>query len=159
MLRWWNARLVASTIFGACVAACGAEPDTTIDITFDACAPIAIAMPADPLRADAVRDAFALWGMTPGDDAQQATELRLVFEDAAEAFHGLYDDENAIIYINAKITAKEPMTIVIAHELGHAMGLPHIGGDSVMRSGNTTIAPNAGDEARLHSLWGACSEP
>ena len=39
-----------------------------------------------------------------------------------------------------------------------AMGLPHLGGDSVMRSGNTTIAPTADDEARLRSLWGDCGD-
>lgn len=134
----------------SCASACGVETDTTIDITFDACAPVAIAMPSDDLRASAVSHAFALWGIERVD----GDGLGLVFEDAAEAFHGLYDDEHAVIYINAKITDPEALAIVIAHELGHAMGLPHLAGASVMRAGNTTIAPTAADLARL-----GCLEP
>ncbi|MGE0399336.1 MAG: matrixin family metalloprotease [Kofleriaceae bacterium] len=151
MPRWWYASLLALAL-----SACGAEPDTTIDITFDPCEPIAVAMPADELRAAGVRAAFASWGMEPSATGAQGAEIRLVFEDAAEAFHGLYDDENAVIYINAKITDPVPLAIVIAHELGHAMGLPHIDEPSVMRSGNVTIAPTADDEARIAALWGAC---
>ncbi len=116
-------------------------------------------MPSDELRASSVREAFALWGLTPAQAAEGDAQIQLVFEDAAEAFHGLYDDEHAVIYINARITAAGPLAIVIAHELGHAMGLPHIAAASVMRSGNTTIGPTPDDDARLHALWGECLEP
>lgn len=151
MLRWWNASLVALVAFAT---ACGPTPDDTIDRVFDPCAPIAIAMPADELRATAVRDAFALWGLEPSSGG---AEIGLVFEDAAEAFHGLYDDEHGIIYVNAKITDPAPLAIVIAHELGHAMGLLHVDAASVMRSGNTTIAPTPDDGAAIDALWGACA--
>lgn len=117
-----------------------------------------MAMPADTLRAQGVRDAFALWtarGITHMGEPDGA-EIGLVFEDAAEAFHGLYDDEHAVIYINEKITDSKALAIVIAHELGHAMGLPHIDAASVMRSGNVTVAPTADDAARLAEIWGPC---
>jgi hypothetical protein len=134
------------------VSACGVTPDNTIDIVFDACAPISLS--TDDGRAASVRDAFALWGMEPRTGG---AEIPLVFDDAAEAFHGLYDDEHGVIYINSRITDPDALAIVLAHELGHAMGLPHIElPASVMRSGNTTITPSADDEARLHALWGPC---
>lgn len=154
MLRWWNASLLALLVSGACTG----TSDDTIDVTFDACSPIAIALPSDGVRATGVRDAFALWadrGVPLMGEAGGA-EIELRFEEAAEAFHGLYDDEHGVIYINSKITDPKPLAIVIAHELGHAMGLPHIAGESVMRSGNISIGPTADDEARIHALWGAC---
>jgi hypothetical protein len=150
LLRWWDASLLA---FVASTTACGGALDDTIDLTFDACTPISIAPAADALRATGVREAFALWGIAPGDGDP---EIGLVFEDAAEAFHGIYDDEHAVIYINSKITDPTPLAIVIAHELGHAMGLAHIDAASVMRSGNTSIAPTVEDKARLMAIWGPC---
>jgi hypothetical protein len=155
LLRWWNASLLALT----CVACSTSSSDATIDVTFDACAPIAITASADPLRAAGIRDAFALWSDrgVPLLGVGGGAMIELRFEAAAEAFHGLYDDERGIIFINAKLTDPDALAIVIAHELGHAMGLPHIDGEpSLMNQANTTTGPTAEDEQRVRALWGSC---
>lgn len=56
------------------------------------------------------------------------------------SFHGLYDGV-IYIYIDARISESAPLAIVLAHELGHAVGSPRVASASVMRSGNVTIAP------------------
>lgn len=69
----------------------------------------------------------------------------------------MYEDEVGLIYINDALAAPE-LGIVIAHELGHAFGLPHIQGRaSVMNAGNLTVAPNDDDRRALEALWGDCS--
>jgi predicted Zn-dependent protease len=69
----------------------------------------------------------------------------------------VYDDETGIIYVNDGLTDPDQLAIVIAHELGHAFGLPHVPGhDSVMIKGNLTLVPTAADAASLAARWGAC---
>jgi Zn-dependent peptidase ImmA (M78 family) len=85
------------------------------------------------------------------------TTLEVRFDTAAAAFHGHYDDETSVIYINNQITDDKVLAIVIAHELGHAFGLPHITDrESVMNPGNLTIVPNAEDQRAIEALWGSC---
>ena len=89
-----------------------------------------------------------------------AIELR--FEEAAPPFHGLYDDEAGVVYINRGIQDLTPLSIVIAHELGHAFGLPHIAFSertSLMNPGNLVTPPNDEDRAAIEALWGRCGEP
>jgi hypothetical protein len=48
--------------------------------------------------------------------------------------------------------------VVIAHELGHSMGLVHVTTyESVMKSGNLTVEPQAADAQALIDIWGQCS--
>lgn len=104
-------------------------------------------------------DAEALWRDrgAPSIGLRADTTVHVVFEEAAAAFHGLYDDTSGIIYINTEITDPKVLSIVIAHEVGHAFGLPHVTGrPSVMNPGNLTITPNAEDQAALEALWGNC---
>jgi len=104
-------------------------------------------------------DAQALWRDrgAPSVGLRADTTVNVVFEEAASAFHGLYDDSAGVIYINTEITDPKVLPIVIAHELGHAFGLPHVTGRaSVMNPGNLTIAPNESDQAALEALWGNC---
>lgn len=138
----------------ALVVAC-AGTDDTIDRTFDPCT-LAIAATGDATQMTGITDALALWNITPVEGA--ALEVR--FEDAAPAFHGFYDDERGIVLINQRITDPDALAIVIAHELGHAFGLPHIDGRaSLMNRGNLSITPTDDDRAEVTARWGPCAEP
>lgn len=158
-----------------------AEPDNFIDIVFDPCDSISI--DAQAISTDeqyqAIQDSIRMWNdllgasiklHVPGpysefpltknvflEDADRT--IPVVFDKAAEAFRGYYDDENGVIYINDRL-AKENIAFTLAHEIGHAFGLFHIEEDvriSVMNHGNMTIAPNLDDAADVEKLWGRCS--
>ena len=130
----------------ALVAACGTG-DTTIDRTFDPCA-----FDID-IDTAGVGDALAMWGLAAAAGAER---IEIVFEDAAAAFHGHYDDEHGVVYINARISDPHARAVVIAHELGHAFGLPHLDDrTSVMNRGNFEIEPTADDRGLIVS----CERP
>ena len=152
------------------LAACGGNPaDTTIDIVHDVCAPISVSVsaPTDAQRAG-IAGALELWrahgvgtlsvldGVPAGTDS-----IQLRFEPAALAFHGLYDDETGVVYINSDIEALVPLSVVIAHELGHSFGLPHVpSGErpSLMNPGNLITPPTEADQAAVMALWGPCAQ-
>lgn len=143
------------------LAACSGTGDTTIDLTHDACAPLTlVSAAASELQRDGMTDAQLLWRDrgAPALGLRADATLEVVFEQGAGAFFGLYDDEEGIIFINSRIEDESALAVVIAHELGHAFGLPHITDrTSVMNPGNLRVPPNDADQAALAALWGNCN--
>jgi len=145
----------------------GGSQDTTIDIVSDVCQPTTIVAPADATSAQlaSIDAALAMWGhlgfdrLSRGDQGVQ--EIAIVFEDAAEIFHGLYDDEHGVVYINRALSDDHQRAVTVAHELGHAFGLLHVDPDtrvSVMNPANLFVEPNDGDGGELVALWGSCGD-
>ncbi len=150
-----NRLVVVAAVLSGC-----ATPDSTIDNAHDPCAPLALSADgATAAQAAGIAGAMALWNdhgaPTLGTAGGALVEIR--FESAAPAFRGLYDDETAVIYINDGLADPAVLSIVIAHEVGHAFGLPHVGdARSVMIQGNTSVPPGDDDRAALAQRWGEC---
>jgi hypothetical protein len=154
-------KLLVTALLGGCAAGPG---DTTLDVTFDVCQPISIvAANATEVESASIDVALAMWTdldaypLTRGSAEQL---LEVVFQDAAAPFHGLYDDEYGVIYINRRLSDDHQRAVTIAHELGHAFGLWHVERNartSVMNPANLVIVPNTDDAAELNALWGPCA--
>lgn len=159
-----NIHIVLVVVAGA---ACSGG-DRTIDMAHDPCAPLALATSsASDLQLAGIASAIELWrgqgvNALSSGDALGAGIVPLIdvrFEDAAPAFHGAYDDEHGVIYINETL-ADAQLPIVVAHELGHAFGLVHVSDrPSLMNPGNVTTPPNESDRQALAGLWGTCDAP
>jgi hypothetical protein len=164
-LRW-------QPILFVLLGACSGAADDSINITHDVCAPIAVssATPTD-IQSRGIDDALAMW-RTHGvaDIARYSADrpdhaaaapprsIDIQFQAAATASRGLYDDETGVVYINELIADPEVMRIVIAHELGHAFGLPHITDrPSLMNPSNITVDITPEDQTALEAIWGACT--
>ncbi|HUS29285.1 MAG TPA: matrixin family metalloprotease [Kofleriaceae bacterium] len=143
------------------LAACGGTADSTIDVTHDPCAPLAlVSADVTPSETAGMQGAQKLWREhgAPALGLRAGATLEVRFDDASPAFHGLYDDEAGVIYINRSIQDETTLSIVIAHELGHAFGLEHVAGrTSVMNAGNLKVEPNDEDRSALGNLWGSCN--
>jgi len=156
----------------AVLAACSADHAASYD-ALDPCAALAITpLDATPVELDGIAAATSLWrdrGVAAFDPAQAAEPaaapgapepaIAIRFDDAAEAFHGIYDPSSATIAINRAIADRTTLAIVVAHELGHVFGLAHIAAAtraSLMNPGNLVTPPTDADQRTLEALWGTC---
>lgn len=148
----------------AVIVSCGdGGGDTTIDIVYDPCAVVVEARGSSQAQTLGVSQAVELWNRVAGlrltlSGAEDLPRLVLRFEDAASIFHGVYDDERGVIFINDDLDG-DALVVTAAHELGHAFGLSHVSTRvrrSVMNPNNLTVSPTTEDVAKLHALWGNC---
>jgi hypothetical protein len=160
--------MLSLALIGGCA---GGSQDTTLEIVNDVCEPTTIIAPADATdeQLASIDGAIAMWNRLGFDHIARGEgtalagtqQIPIVFDDAAAFFHGLYDDENGVVYINRTLSGDPERAITVAHELGHSFGLWHVdrgARSSVMNPNNLAVEPNDGDAAELVALWGACPD-
>jgi predicted Zn-dependent protease len=132
------------------LTACSSEP--AAPIVRDACAPLAlVGDDASIAAAEALWNAVGIASI--GEAGGDALPVIFTSHAAPDEF-GAY--AGAAIYV-ADAVEGDARTIVLAHEIGHAIGLVHVSDrPSVMNPGNTTIAPSSADDAAVIALWGSC---
>jgi hypothetical protein len=149
------------------LAACGGS-DRSEYVARDPCATLVVtAGDATAVERDGIAGALALWrdrgvaafDATAAAGAAPAGAIEIRFEDAAAAFHGVFDPAADQILINRDLADRATLGIVIAHELGHVFGLIHIAPAarlSLMNPGNLITPPTDDDQRALEALWGSC---
>lgn len=154
--------LLSSSLLAS--SACTSEPSGPARV-FDPCAATGVLAPAASAeQAASVEDALGLWSAAGVDGLMTVAPvgdaaITIEFRSAAASIYGFYDDETATVYVNRGLMDADQRAITIAHELGHALGLPHVDRAervSLMNPGNLTVAPGEGDRAALAAIWGAC---
>lgn len=144
---------------------CGGPPeDPGPAVVYAPCQPIVISIPAtaSPMQQSAVLAGLELWnaqGLTQLKASGEGTAVPLTFQRAAGFFHGFYDPKTGEVFVNETLTDPHEIAVVVAHELGHAMGLPHVEQNertSVMNPGNLEVTPTSADNALLSA---GCSAP
>lgn len=155
--------MMAALAFAAGFTACGSGRDAPLPVDavqFDPCRPIAVVAPdATNAQRAALEVAVEGWnahGLTRlslQEPAEGADRIDVSFEAGAGVFLGYYAPESGAVLLNRSIEDMGELSAVAAHELGHAMGLSHVGTErqSVMNTGNRSVLPTAADSDSLQS--------
>jgi len=168
-----TAVLVLSISSFATACTSGGDNDTA-ETVFDPCSPLQIALSSSVTDAEraGVDAAIAAWNARlPTQIAASADEALyrqtpraddvLPIEFATKfGLRAAYFDKTGVIIVSSELLAPEEFGVAIAHEMGHAFGLPHVDPSvrpSVMNVGNTTLAPTVEDATEVATLWPSCS--
>ena len=155
------------SFFAALALSCASGASPTNEIFYDPCEPVVVVPDAAATAAqlEGIKAAIKLWkevgvGSLSLESAPGQQHVRVYFKDALALFHGVYEPSNGEVRIN-NVMANRALDITIAHELGHAIGLPHVDRGariSVMNPSNETIAPTVDDAKQLRERW-LCPAP
>ena len=153
--RWWALTALA-------LLACGPPPPPPGPaILYSPCSLVQLVPATDTTDAElaSIHSAVAMWrqvGVTALTLSGSPEGLPVRFKAAAAVFHGIYEPSSGLVSINRGLEGTE-REVTVAHELGHALGLPHVDRAtraSVMNPANLTVLPTPEDEQALQRLWG-----
>jgi hypothetical protein len=154
-------------LFGVALIFCGCgQAETTAGVVHDACSHLLV-LPAEDSRnaeREGVGRGISFWhdvGVTAPrlEQTSAGPTVPVHFEVAPEAFRGVYEPSTGEVFVNRRLEDSFERSVTVAHELGHALGLPHVPPSerpSMMNPGNLTVLPTNEDVEALARLWGDC---